>query len=62
MSVEQNALDLAANLHEQGEWLVVTSYGQKIVTSYDTREEAEAAVEWLRETYPNGPLVEYCHA
>lgn len=46
----------------QGDWLVITSYEHKVVTSYDTREEAEAAVEWLRETYPSGPLVEYCHA
>lgn len=46
----------------QGKWLVVTSYEQKVVAEYDTREEAEAAVEWYRKTWPHGESVEFCRA
>ena len=48
--------------HLQGDWLVITAYEHKVVAAYDTREEAETAVTWLREWWPLGPEVEYCHA
>jgi hypothetical protein len=43
-------------------WLVIESYTGKVVTEYDTREEAKAAVEWYRKTYPMSASVEYCRA
>jgi hypothetical protein len=42
-------------------WLVITSYTQKVVAEYPTREEAEAAAEWHQKTY-GGPTLEVCRA
>jgi len=52
----------AASMTREPGWAVIHSYTGNVVAEYDTRQEAEDAVEWFRKTWPSGPSVEFCRA
>jgi len=51
-----------ASTPQEPGWLVITSYDQKVVAEYPTREEAEKAAEWYMATWPLSASLEVCRA